>query len=219
VEEAEEGPVPQLLAPRLADRAHAEDPLGRQAAEEHLVDREGGVADEGHGVAWFRHSRLRLGNLSARRAGGGGAAAGGWLATALLQQHRRAARFYLRIANAVEGGISDEIGCGNTANSRERGTKLGLRSPEHGGGGCNRAKYGGDPIEIEREDGVIRELTSRRRRRFCFPSRAYPRVRFCPTTSEDEDEMVRQAAGASFRTGFFHRLLASVWAFNWVEFL
>jgi hypothetical protein len=63
----------------------------------------------------FRHySRLRLGNLSARRAGGWWLVAGGWVATALLQQHQRAARFSLRNANSA-AGISDETGCGNTA--------------------------------------------------------------------------------------------------------
>jgi len=51
VEGEEEGPVAQLVTPRLADQAHAEDPLGRQAADERHVDVKGGVADEGGGVA------------------------------------------------------------------------------------------------------------------------------------------------------------------------
>ena len=67
VEEGEEGPVAQLAVPRLADRAHAEDPLGRQPDEERLEDLEGGVADEGRGDAWFRFRHSLLRTLRPRR--------------------------------------------------------------------------------------------------------------------------------------------------------
>jgi hypothetical protein len=169
--------VVQHVAPRPADRAHAEDALGRQAFEERVEDLEGGVADEGRGVddplwLWCFHSRC-LGNLPTRSEGGGGNGTG--LADcSSLPTAQLAARSFP--AECKRGGreLAAKPATGRPGVRRwwepNRGPESPIHRARHGGEGCNRAK----------DDSRTHPCC----RRGCFCSRSRPFGR------SQEDEMI-----------------------------